>query len=102
MYTISVTTEWSMYIEENAYSGSTSVNAYLLMEEKKLMRNFLKSVFITKWQLYQTTVSVDQHFSMLEELRSKGIEFKTKGLNFGGGYGGGSGYSTIYHIYTRK
>jgi hypothetical protein len=39
---------------------------------------------------------------MLEELRKSGSDFKTKGLNFGGGYGGGSGFSTVYHIYTKR
>lgn len=66
------------------------------------MLKFLKKIFFTRWELFHTTASVDQHFSMLEELRSRGIEFKTKGLNFGGGYGGASGYSTVYHIYTKK
>ncbi|MFP3355801.1 hypothetical protein [Planococcus citreus] len=66
------------------------------------MFKFLKRVLFTRWELYNTTANLDQHFSMLEELRSSGIDFKTKGLNFGGGYGGGSGFSTVYHIYIRK
>ncbi|MGO1059182.1 hypothetical protein ACTL32_08655 [Planococcus sp. FY231025] len=66
------------------------------------MLNFPIRNLFTKWELYHTTASVDQHFSMLEELRNHGIDFKTKGLNLGGGYGGGSGFSTVYHIYIRK
>lgn len=66
------------------------------------MRTFIKRILFTRWQLYHTTANVEQHFSMLEELRNRGIDFKTKGLNFGGGYGGASGFSTVYHIYIRK
>ncbi|MFP3321675.1 hypothetical protein R0K05_01150 [Planococcus sp. SIMBA_160] len=66
------------------------------------MLKFIKRVLFTRWVLYHTTASVDQHFSVLEELRSREIDFKTKGLNFGGGYGGSSGFSTVYHIYTKK
>ncbi|MDQ0427240.1 hypothetical protein QOZ98_000065 [Planomicrobium stackebrandtii] len=66
------------------------------------MLKFLKRVFLERWELVHTTTSLDQHFAMLEKLRSNGIDYKTKGLNFGGGYGGASGYSTVYHIYTRK
>lgn len=66
------------------------------------MRNILKRFLSNRWELVYTTANVDQHFAMLEKLRSQGIDFKTKGLNFGGGYGGGSGFSTVYHIYTRK
>lgn len=66
------------------------------------MRTFIKRILFTRWQLHHTTASVEQHFSMLEELRNRGIDFKTKGLNFGGGYGGASGFSTVYHIYIRK
>lgn len=66
------------------------------------MLKFLKKILFTRWELFHTTASVDQHFAMLEELRNSGVDFKTKGLNFGGGYGGGSGFSTVYHIYTKK
>lgn len=67
-----------------------------------MMLKFFKKIFFTRWELYHTTASVDQYFSMLEELRTKRMEFKTKGLNFRGGYGGTSEYSTVYHIYTKK
>lgn len=66
------------------------------------MLNSLKKLMTAKWELFHSTPSVDQHFEMLEKLRVMGIDYKTKGLNFGGGYGGGSGFSTIYHIYTRQ
>lgn len=66
------------------------------------MKRFVFTNWFSKWELYHTTANVDQHFSMLEELRNRRIDFKTKALNFGGGYGGGSGFSTVYHIYTKR
>lgn len=66
------------------------------------MLKVLKRVLPIRWELFHTTASVDQHFATLEKLRSSGIDFKTKGLNFGGGYGGAGGYSTVYHIYIRR
>jgi hypothetical protein len=71
------------------------------MEEITLFKS-LTRLMPTRWELFHTTPSVDRHFEMLEKLKSSGIDYKTKGLNFGGGYGGASGYSTIYHIYIRK
>ncbi|AQQ53274.1 hypothetical protein [Planococcus lenghuensis] len=66
------------------------------------MLNALKKFSLFRWELFHTTPSVDEHFAMLEKLRNDGVEFKTKGLNFGGGYGGAGGFDTVYHIYTRK
>lgn len=63
---------------------------------------FIKKALFTRWELYHSTASVDQHFLVLEELKERGIDYKTKGLNFGGGYGGGAGFSTVYHVYVRK
>lgn len=61
----------------------------------------LKNLF-DKWELVYTSTNVDKHFEMVEKLRTSGVDYKTKGLNFGGGYGGAGGFNTIYHIYVRK
>lgn len=65
------------------------------------IKEFIKSLFV-RWELVYSSPDASKHFEKLGRLDNKGIKYKTKTINFGGGYGGGGGFSSIYHIYVPK
>lgn len=65
------------------------------------MKQVVKSIFM-KWELVYSTPNVSRHFAILQRLDKKGIKYKTKTISFGGGFGGGEGFNSVYHIYVPK
>ena len=65
------------------------------------LKEFIKGLFV-KWELVYSTQDATKHFTMLGRLDNNGIKYKTKTISLGGGYGGGEGFNSIYHIYVHK
>jgi len=65
------------------------------------LKEFIKSLFV-KWEMVYSTQDATKHFTMLGRLDNKGIKYKTKTISFGGGYGGGEGFSASYQIFVLR
>jgi hypothetical protein len=65
------------------------------------LREFIKSLLV-RWELVYSSQEASTHFEKLGRLDNKGIKYKTKTISFGGGYGGGEGFNSIFHIYVPK
>lgn len=65
------------------------------------MFKFIKKLFVG-WEMAYSTPNAEKHFTTLQKLSDNAIKYKTKVISFGGGYGGGEGFNSIYHIYVPK
>lgn len=65
------------------------------------MFKFIKNLF-GGWERLYSTPNAEKHFPALEKLSNNGIKYKTKVISFGGGYGGGEGFNSVYDIYVPK
>lgn len=68
-----------------------------MLEMKQVVKTLWK-----RWELVYSTPNVSKHFAMLQRLDNQGLKYKTKTISFGGGFGGGEGFSSVYHIYVPK
>jgi len=63
------------------------------------IKEIIKSLFV-RWELVSSSQDATKHFEKLGRLDNNGIKYKTKTISSGGGYGGGDGFNSIYHIYV--